>query len=67
MAVTSESVRASMKISYDDGETWNYTVSRLNTKADANSLMLLAEAVSAFQGAEPVDLLSTSESQLISN
>ena len=66
MAVTSESVRASLRISYDDGETWNYTVSRLNTKADASSLMLLAEAVSTFQGADPADLLITSESQLVS-
>ena len=64
MALTSESVRASLKISYDGDETWNFTMSRLNTAANADSLMLLADAVSAFQGTEPAGLISTNEYRL---
>ena len=66
MAVINESVRSSLRISYgEDEDAWNYTVSRLDTEADADSLVLLVEAISVFQGAEPVDLVSTNEYQLI--
>ena len=68
MAVLSESVRSSLRISYGEGDVaWNFTLSRLNTEAGADSLLLLAEAVSVFQGAEPVDLISTDEYQLVNS
>jgi len=65
MAVLNESVRSSLRIGYEGEEAWNFTVSRLNTEADPNSLMLLAEAVGVFQGTEPASLVSTNEYQII--
>jgi len=68
MAVISESVRSSLRIGYGESDTaWTYTVSRLNTEAGADSLALLVEAVSAFQGVEPASLVSSSEYQLINS
>ena len=67
MAVVSESVRSSLRISYDGGDTWNYTVSRLNTEAEAKNLLLLAEAISTLQGTAPAALVSTNEYQLVNS
>ena len=64
MAISTESVRANLKISCGE-DTKDYTLSRLDTGADANSLLLLAEAVSMFQGVEPLDLIRTCEYRLI--
>jgi len=64
MAILSESVRANLKISYGE-DAWDYTVSRLDTEAAADSLLLLAEAISVFQGVEPMDLISTNEYRLV--
>ena len=62
--ILTEAVRANLKICY--GEDFkDFTVSRLDTEADPYSMILLAEAVSLFQGAEPLDLLGTSEYQLV--
>ena len=67
MAVLSESVRSSLRVGYGaDDDAWNYTVSRLNPEADADSLVLLAEAMGVFQGVEPAELVSTDEYQLVS-
>ena len=63
MEVLSEAVRANLMISYGK-DAWNYTVSRLGTDVGAGSLLLLAEAVSLLQGAEPLDLVSTNEYRL---
>ena len=63
MEVTTEAVRANLRISFGK-DLWDYTVSRLSTEADAESLLLLAEAVSLLQGAEPLDLVSTKEYRL---
>ena len=68
MAVLCESVRSSLRISYgEDEDAWNYTMSRLDTDADADSLVLLVEAIGVFQGKEPADLVSTNEYQLINS
>ena len=62
MAVLSESVRSNLRISYgEDEDAWNSTMSRLNTEADADSLVLLVEAISVFQGVEPAELACTNE------
>ena len=64
MTITTESIRANLKITYGE-DTRDYTISRLDAGADANSLLLLAEAVSMFQGAAPLDLIRTCEFRLI--
>ena len=65
MEILNDPVRSSLRISYGEGDdAWNSTVSRLNTEASADSLMLLAEAISEFQGGEPADLIYTNEYQL---
>ena len=66
MAVLSEAIRANLKISYGE-DAWDYTVSGLNPEANGYSLLLLAEAVSLFQGLEPLDLVSRNEYRLVSN
>ena len=63
MDILTESVRANLKICYGE-DMKDFTVSRLDTEADADSLMLLGQAVSLFQGAEPLDLLGTKEFKL---
>jgi len=62
--VASEAVRSSLRIGYDAEDLGNYSVSRLNPDASADSLVLLAVAVSEFQGADPSDLISTTVSNL---
>ena len=61
--ISTEAIRANLKIRYGE-DLKDFTVSRLDTEADAYSMILLAEAVSLFQGAAPADLLSTSEYRL---
>ena len=65
MEILSDPVRSSLRICYSESDgAWNSTVSRLNTEASADSLMLLAEAISEFQGVQPADLIFTNEYQL---
>ena len=64
LSILTEGVNGNIKLSFGE-ETANYTVSRLNPDADADSLLLLAEAVSILQGITPLDLVSKSEYRLI--
>ena len=66
MAISAEAVRASLKICFD-GNTKNFTISRLNPEASSDSLLVLAEAVSLLQGTAPLELICTCEYSLISN
>ncbi|MDR2648292.1 MAG: hypothetical protein LBB94_01025 [Clostridiales bacterium] len=66
MAILSEPARSSLRISFGD-DAAGYTVSRLNTEASADSLLLLAEAVNMLQGAAPRDLIRTKEYRLVSD
>ena len=63
--ISTEAVRANLKICYDE-DVKDFTVSRLDTEAGADSMILLAEAVSLLQGADPMDLVGTSEYRLVS-
>ena len=64
MAISAEAVRAGLKIRFG-GKTKNFTIPRLDPEADADSLLLLAEAVSLLQGTAPLELISTCEYRLI--
>ena len=64
LTILTEGVNGNIRLSFGE-EAANYTVSRLNPDADADSLLLLAEAVAILQGVTPMDLISRSEFRLI--
>ena len=63
MTILREGVNGNLRLSFGD-DVANYTVSRLNPVAEADSLILLAEAVATLQGETLTDLVNRSEFRL---
>ena len=66
IAISAEAVRANLKICCGKNIK-NNTISRLNPAAKTESLLLLAEAVSMFQGGAAVELIKTTEFRLVND
>ena len=66
MAVTADPVRGNVRLKYEGLETtWTYSVARLDPAASAESLLLIAEAVSDLQSDMPIEILNSCEYELV--
>ena len=67
MAVTADPIRGNVRLKYEglDETTWTYSVARLDPAASAESLLLIAEAVTDLQSDMPIEILNSCEYELV--